>query len=161
MKIKTLLQTETVRYAAEELVKYIKLITRCEILPEIEYTDPASPIKDGEIALALLDHLSLDTSDLNDPFVEDIIDIDIKKYIINDYIDFKRYFYEGKNKIDSLIRNNQYSLFMIKSIEKDIYRSNCYLYEFYRHNLDFKTNVSIRKISHDLNEVLYLLKKIS
>jgi len=27
--------------------------------------------------------------------------------------------------------------------------------------LDFKTNVSIRKISHDLNEVLYLLKKIS
>ena len=89
------------------------------------------------------------------------IDIDIKKYIINDYFDFKRYFYEGKNKIDLLIRNNQYSLFMIKSIEKDIYRSNCYLYEFYRHNLDFKTNVSIRKIRHDLNEVLYLLKKIT
>ena len=78
MKILTHLKTETVRYAAEELLKYIKLITKCDIVPEIEYTEDVPSLSEGDIVLAHLCDLSLDESDLFDPFVEDIIDINIK-----------------------------------------------------------------------------------
>ena len=78
MKILTHLKTETARYAAEELLKYIKLITKCAIVPEIEYTEGVPTLTDDAIVLAHLDDLSLDISDLSDPFIEDIIDVDIK-----------------------------------------------------------------------------------
>ena len=75
MKILTHHTSETVRYAAEELVKYVRLITKCEINPTIEYTDALPEKEDGAIVLGLLGEMGLDTSDLSDPFVEDIIDI--------------------------------------------------------------------------------------
>ena len=78
MKILTHLKTEAARYAAEELLKYIKLITKCDIVPEIEYTEEVPSLSEGDIILSHLCDLSLDESDLFDPFVEDIIDIDIK-----------------------------------------------------------------------------------
>ena len=63
-------------YAALELQKYVRKISSCTILPEIEWTD-ALPnlLSDDVIVLGTLDELSLDTSDLFDPFVEDILDV--------------------------------------------------------------------------------------
>jgi len=79
MKILTVHNSETGRYCANELVKYIRLMTDCTVMPEIVYADelPDMPC-DDTIVLALLGELGLDSSDLCDPFIEDIIDVDIK-----------------------------------------------------------------------------------
>ena len=79
MRILTCRTNETAKYSVNELIKYIRMITNCEIMPEYEYADayPAIPCEDT-IVLGLLDELNLDTSDLNDPFVDDIIDIKIE-----------------------------------------------------------------------------------
>lgn len=78
MKILTCRKTETAEYAAQELAKYIRHITRCQIMPEVVFADtyPALPCEDT-IVLGSLDELSLSTADLSDPFIEDIVDIDV------------------------------------------------------------------------------------
>ena len=78
MRILTHRKTEPMIYAAEELSRYIRLITKCEIIPSIEYTEEIPALQEGDIVLAHLSDLSLDTSDLSDPFIDDIIDIDVK-----------------------------------------------------------------------------------
>ena len=78
MRILTCHNSETIRYAAEELSKYIRLITRCEIFPNIEPAEAVADRLPDDIILGRLEELSLDATDLSDPFVEDIIDIDIK-----------------------------------------------------------------------------------
>ena len=79
MKIVTTHQDETISYAAEELKKYILAMSRGKINPEIAYVDMImkSDYESG-IVLGFLDELSLDISDLEDAFIEDIIDIDVK-----------------------------------------------------------------------------------
>ena len=79
MKILVIAKGECVDYAAEELKKYIVVMSCGEILPTI-VRSACEPISDGDavIKLALLDELSLDTSDLDDPMIDDIIDVDIK-----------------------------------------------------------------------------------
>lgn len=79
MRILTNHRSETARYTAEELSKYVRLITNCEIMPTIEYTDTLPALCDDAVVLATLDELLLDTSDLSDPFIEDIIDVDVRK----------------------------------------------------------------------------------
>ena len=79
MKILTSHQNETVMYAAEELKKYILGMSRGEINPEIRYVDSVSESNFEEgIVLGFLGELSLDTSDLEDDFIEDIIDVNVK-----------------------------------------------------------------------------------
>ncbi len=63
------------RYYMSELEKYVKKVTNGEV--EILSEFGATPRKDA-LVLAHLDELSLDTSDLCDPMIEDIIDIDVK-----------------------------------------------------------------------------------
>lgn len=79
MKILTCRTTETVEYAVSELSKYVRLLTNCDIVPEVEYAEqyPTIPCPDT-IVLGLLDELSLNTEDLKDAFIDDIIDIDIQ-----------------------------------------------------------------------------------
>ena len=79
MKILFRRDTETMRYAVDELIKYVRLITNCEIMPEAETTPVLSKnAPENTVVLGLLGELELDTSDLDDDFVDDIIDIDIK-----------------------------------------------------------------------------------
>lgn len=79
MKILTVRDTETMRYAAEELVKYIRMISDCQIMPELAFVDALPEVLEADtVVLGLLEELSLDTSDLFDPFIEDILDIDVK-----------------------------------------------------------------------------------
>jgi len=79
MKIRVALRGDTADYSAEELKKYITAMTRGAIVPEILHEE-SLPEKagEGEILLGLLDELKLDASDLEDAFIEDIIDIDIQ-----------------------------------------------------------------------------------
>ena len=79
MRILTCRTTETAKYAVNELIRYIREITDCEIMPEAMYADayPALPCADT-IVLGLLDELDLPRDDLKDPFVEDILDIDVR-----------------------------------------------------------------------------------
>lgn len=65
MKIITLNQTETAVYATEELIKYLRMMT-----PDIDDCG-------GEIRLGTLCDFELDDSDVGDPFVDDVVDIDI------------------------------------------------------------------------------------
>lgn len=78
MKIITAQQENTVEYAAYELKKYIMELSRGEINCRIIFVDtlPAKA-EQGSILLGILEELKLDTSDLQDSFVEDIIDINI------------------------------------------------------------------------------------
>ncbi len=79
IKIITAQKGETAEYAAQELKKYILQMSRGEILAEISFAiSLPSVIEEGTIVLGLLNELSLDQSDLADPFIEDILDIDIK-----------------------------------------------------------------------------------
>ena len=39
MKIAVAHRNEVTQYAAEELAKYVRLITRCEIMPSVEYLE--------------------------------------------------------------------------------------------------------------------------
>lgn len=74
MKISVLQNSSPARFAAEELAKYSFLMIGGNY-PQIEYN---SHKNDNAINLGLLSDFSLDESDLDDAFVEDIIDIDIK-----------------------------------------------------------------------------------
>lgn len=78
MRILTCLKSETAKYTVNELIKYIRLMTDCEVLPEACFADaiPSAP-DDDTIFLGLLSNLHLDESDLDDPFIEDIIDLDV------------------------------------------------------------------------------------
>lgn len=76
MIIRICRDTETVRYAAEELTKYIRMMTDCDVMPEITAEESAA---EDTITLGLLEDLLLDTSDLKDPFVEDILDIRVER----------------------------------------------------------------------------------
>lgn len=78
MKIITTQRGDTFEYAASELKKYVIELSRGSINPEIYQVDvlPDKREKDS-IVLGLLKELSLDASDLNDAFIEDIIDVDI------------------------------------------------------------------------------------
>ena len=76
MKIIPLQVNETVQYAAAELQKYITWMSRGQLVPQIVY-DASADRKDA-IVLGLLEDLGRDTSDLFDPFIEDILDIDVE-----------------------------------------------------------------------------------
>lgn len=78
MKIILKERNETLEYAAEELKKYVTVMSRGKINPEI--TSEPVPAEEG-ITLALLDRLSLDTSDLDDAVLDDIIDVSVKNGI--------------------------------------------------------------------------------
>lgn len=85
MKIITVQRGDTAEYSAQELKKYIIAMSRGSIVPEISFVDKLpDQIENETIILALLDELKLDTSELEDAFVEDIIDIDIAN--LNGYI---------------------------------------------------------------------------
>ena len=81
MRIMTKANSETLYYAATELLKYTRLMSDCALSPPIELVDtlPTVPPADA-ILLGSLDELSLDTSDLSDPFVEDIVAGDVQNY---------------------------------------------------------------------------------
>ncbi|MBE6630352.1 MAG: DUF4838 domain-containing protein [Ruminococcaceae bacterium] len=67
------------QYAAEELQKYIRKISNCDLLPEIEYVEELpTEIPEDAIVLGLLSELTLDESDLFDPFMEDILDVRVE-----------------------------------------------------------------------------------
>ncbi len=73
-------QNDTVQYAAAELKKYITILSRGKVNPSVVYTKQALelPITDG-IVLGTLEELSLDYSDVDDSFIDDVIDISIDK----------------------------------------------------------------------------------
>ena len=75
MKILLLRSCQTARYAAEELAKYVTAMSRGAIVPEICHTPEEQ--RTGAVVLGLLEDLGRDASDLKDPFIEDIIDVDI------------------------------------------------------------------------------------
>ena len=75
MNIQILNPTETLLYAADELKKYITLMSEGYIHPTVTIGSKKPDSK--TITLATLGELSLDTSDLSNPFLEDIIDIDV------------------------------------------------------------------------------------
>ncbi|MBQ7119995.1 MAG: DUF4838 domain-containing protein [Oscillospiraceae bacterium] len=78
MKILTSRKGETAEYFTSELAKYIRHIIDCEIMPEVVFCEETPSLCEDAIVLAHLDELSLDTSDLKDSFVDDIIDIKIE-----------------------------------------------------------------------------------
>ncbi len=67
-------KSQTSEYILSELEKYVSKVTDGQMC--VTVTDDTSA-KDT-LALGLLDDFSLDTSDLSDPFIEDIIDINVK-----------------------------------------------------------------------------------
>lgn len=75
MRIILLQQDETVQYAAAELHKYIVQMSRGSLLPQI--CSDANASRENAIVLGLLEELGREASDLFDPFIEDIIDVDI------------------------------------------------------------------------------------
>lgn len=90
MKIITVQRGITIEYAASELKKYVMELSRGSIIPKLCLQDTVAfseamrqgqtegeLVTEDNIVLGLLEELSLDTSDLSDPFVEDIIDVDI------------------------------------------------------------------------------------
>jgi len=77
MRIFAQQHNDTVMYAAEELKSYITKISRGTIVPLLCFVSELPRQAEDGIILAGLEELCLDTSDLNDPFVEDIIDIDV------------------------------------------------------------------------------------
>ena len=72
MKIRILSEDQTLRYAAEELEKYLKLVGGVEA--DISCSD--TPCEEG-ISLGLLSQLGLDFSDVNDSMLDDVIDVSI------------------------------------------------------------------------------------
>lgn len=79
MKITVVKRNETLQYATDELKKYVTAMSRGRIDSEIEFVDSFSKesCKEG-IVLGTLSDLALDMHDLEDDFIEDIIDVDIK-----------------------------------------------------------------------------------
>jgi len=73
MEIRILKENETVRYAAEELSKYLSMVDR-SVSTEITVT----PVRSADgITLGLLSELSLPDSDVNDAMIDDVVDVDI------------------------------------------------------------------------------------
>jgi len=84
MKIIAAQKNDTVAYAASELKKYITELSRGSIVPEICPVDELPVLsvgmwteKENSIVLGLLEELALDTSDLTEPFIDDIIDVNV------------------------------------------------------------------------------------
>ena len=71
MKIHILRDTETIRYAADELKKYAYMM--CGIDAEISADE-------GEIKLGLLSDLSLSEEGNDDPMIDDVIDISVSGF---------------------------------------------------------------------------------
>lgn len=69
MKIHILRNTATIRYAAEELKKYLKAMS--DIDSEISF-------EDGEIKLGLLSDLGLSEDGVDDVMIDDVIDVAVK-----------------------------------------------------------------------------------
>ena len=161
MRILTHHTTEPIKYAAEELSKYVRLITKCEIVPEIVYTEALPDAEEGDIILAHLSELSLDASDLSDPFVEDIIDIDIKN--CTGYI-------AGSNDRSELMGVYRYCTSagcrFIRPGENGEYIPYCDLYNHsykYRHKADypFRGECSEGAISYEhMRDTVYWLPKV-
>lgn len=80
MVIRILSEDQTLRYAAEELKKYIELVDG-SVESIIVCSD--TPCKDG-INLGLLSDLGLDSSDVTDPMLDDVIEVSI--YSLEGYI---------------------------------------------------------------------------
>ena len=78
MKILVVAKGECPEYAAEELKKYIVGMSRGKILPEIVHNAEARCAENDEILLGLLSELGLSEEGLDDPMVDDIIDVKIK-----------------------------------------------------------------------------------
>lgn len=79
MNIITAQKSETAEYSAYELKKYITELSRGAIVPKLHFVDVLpETIQEDCVVLATLEELSLDTSDLTDPFIEDILDINIE-----------------------------------------------------------------------------------
>jgi len=73
---------ETINYAAAELKKYVTTLSRGSVVPCVLYAEKGEDLsKKRGVVLALLDELDLDTGDLKDAFIDDIIDIDVQKGI--------------------------------------------------------------------------------
>ena len=79
MKILVVSHTECTDYAAEELKKYIVGMSDGKILPEIIHNADAKKADDGEIVLGLLSELLLSEEGLDDPMLDDIIDVNVDK----------------------------------------------------------------------------------
>lgn len=79
MKIQILRHTETLDYAVQELFKYLRTMT-CGRLPmTLEVVEDFSRSwQEPTIALGLLEELALDASDVEDPVLDDVIDVDVK-----------------------------------------------------------------------------------
>ena len=67
-------RSERSEYLLSELEKYVNKVTRGQTSVNITEDKTA----DGLLVFGLLDDLGLDTGDLKDPFIEDIIDINVK-----------------------------------------------------------------------------------
>ena len=67
-------KSQTADYILSELEKYVAKVTDGQV--GVSKTHDLSA--DNLLVLGLLDDLALDTSDLDDPFIEDIVDIDVK-----------------------------------------------------------------------------------
>ncbi|MBQ9777553.1 MAG: hypothetical protein IJW22_01385, partial [Clostridia bacterium] len=81
MKIIVRVGSETLQYAATELLKYTRAMTNCTLSPTLEQVDCLpDPLPEDAIVLGLLSDLGLDTSDLQDPFIEDIVDVRVQNY---------------------------------------------------------------------------------
>ena len=80
MKIKLLRDNETIRYAAEELIKYLKMMDE-SISAEI-CDNPAEG--ENTVSLGLLSDFGLYDGDVNDAMIDDVIDVDID--CLNGYI---------------------------------------------------------------------------
>ena len=68
IKIRITKDTETLRYAAEELKKYVKIMTGEEL---------DVSLSEGDIVLGLLSDLSLSEEGVDDPMIDDVIDVNI------------------------------------------------------------------------------------
>lgn len=70
---------DTVLYAAQELKKYVLQMSRALIVPQLHAVEEVSIAEAEEgIVLGTLEELGLDCGDLEDAFIEDIIDISIE-----------------------------------------------------------------------------------
>ena len=80
MRILVVSQGECADYAADELRKYIVAMSNGEISPETEHNANPCTATEQDIVLGLLCELGLDESDLDDPMIDDIIDVEINNF---------------------------------------------------------------------------------
>lgn len=75
MKVVITFDGERAEYFVSELEKYVSKMTKGEIRVVSEFS---GAVQENVLMLGLLDELELDSSDLSDPFIEDIIDIQVE-----------------------------------------------------------------------------------